>query len=55
MPVPAAGPESVLTSRRQTGHLPAETARTSTLTSFEGTSDIERMIIGRVVAGLEVR
>jgi hypothetical protein len=36
--------------------LPAETARTSTsFTIFEGTSEIQRMIIGRAVSGLNVR
>jgi acyl-CoA dehydrogenase len=36
--------------------LPAETARTSTsFTIFEGTSEIQRMIIGRAVTGLNVR
>jgi alkylation response protein AidB-like acyl-CoA dehydrogenase len=36
--------------------LPAETARTSTsFTIFEGTSEIQRMIIGRAVTGLDVR
>jgi hypothetical protein len=39
-----------------TGHLPAETGRTATsFTIFEGTSEIQRMIIGRAVAGLDVR
>jgi alkylation response protein AidB-like acyl-CoA dehydrogenase len=48
--------ELVLTSGTQTGHLPAETARTSTsFTIFEGTSEIQRMIIGRAVTGLDVR
>jgi hypothetical protein len=50
------GAELVLTRRRPTGHLPAETARTSTsFTIFEGTSEIQRMIIGRAVTGLDVR
>jgi hypothetical protein len=50
------GADMVLTSCRRTGHLPAETARTSTsFTIFEGTSDIQRMIIGSAVAGLDVR
>ncbi len=48
--------ELVLTSGWSTGHLPAETARTSTsFTIFEGTSEIQRMIIGRAVTGLDVR
>jgi hypothetical protein len=46
----------VLTSAAQAGHLPAETAPTSTsFTIFEGTSEIQRMIIGRAVTGLDVR
>jgi len=50
------GAELVLTRRRSTGHLPAETARTSTsFTIFEGTSEIQRMIIGRALTGLDVR
>jgi alkylation response protein AidB-like acyl-CoA dehydrogenase len=37
-------------------HLAAETARTSTsFTIFEGTSEIQRMIIGWAVTGLDVR
>jgi len=52
----ALGAELVLTSRPLAGHLPAETARTSTsFTIFEGTSEIQRMIIGRAVTGLDVR
>jgi alkylation response protein AidB-like acyl-CoA dehydrogenase len=48
--------ELVLTSDALSGHLPAETARTSTsFTIFEGTSEIQRMIIGRAVTGLDVR
>jgi acyl-CoA dehydrogenase len=48
--------ELVLTRRPATGHLPAETAHTSTsFTIFEGTSEIQRMIIGRAVTGLDVR
>jgi alkylation response protein AidB-like acyl-CoA dehydrogenase len=48
--------ELVLTSIRLAGRLPAETARTSTsFTIFEGTSEIQRMIIGRAVTGLDVR
>jgi alkylation response protein AidB-like acyl-CoA dehydrogenase len=46
----------VLTSSHLAGHLPAETARTSTsFTIFEGTSEIQRMIIGRALTGLDVR
>jgi len=52
----ACGAELVLTGRRPTGHLPAETAKTSmSFTIFEGTSEIQRMIIGRAVTGLDVR
>jgi len=48
--------ELVLTSSRLAGHLAAETARTSTnFTIFEGTSEIQRMIISRAVTGLDVR
>jgi hypothetical protein len=48
--------EFVLTERRPAGHLPAGTARTSTsFTIFEGTSEIQRVIIGRAVTGLDVR
>jgi alkylation response protein AidB-like acyl-CoA dehydrogenase len=54
MPVRRA--EFVLTSGWQAGHLPAETLRNSTsFTIFEGTSEIQRMIIGRAVTGLDVR
>jgi hypothetical protein len=46
----------VLTRRPATGRLPAETARTSmSFTIFEGTSEIECMIIGRAATGLNVR
>jgi alkylation response protein AidB-like acyl-CoA dehydrogenase len=46
----------VLTRGSLTGHLPAETARTSTgFTIFEGTSEIQRMIISRAVTGLGLR
>jgi hypothetical protein len=56
-PAPLAlGAELVLTSSCLAGRLPAETARTSTnFTIFEGTSEIQRMIIGRAVTGLDVR
>ena len=48
--------EFVLTSGPPTARLPAETARASTsFTIFEGTSEIQRMIIGRAVTGLNVR
>ncbi|MDA8320748.1 MAG: acyl-CoA dehydrogenase family protein [Actinomycetota bacterium] len=48
--------ELVLTVDRPAGHLPAETARAFTsFTIFEGTSEIQRMIIGRAVTGLDVR
>ncbi len=48
--------EFVLTRQRSTGGLPAETAGTSmSFTIFEGTSEIQRMIIGRAVTGLDVR
>jgi hypothetical protein len=37
-------------------HLPAQTGRRSTIfTIFEGTSEIQRLIIGRAVTGLDVR
>lgn len=46
-------PEFVLTCAELSGHLPAETGRTSTsFTIFEGTSEIQRVIIGRAVTGL---
>jgi hypothetical protein len=52
----SSGAELVLTPVAQPGHLPAETARTSTsFTIFEGTSEIQRMIIGSAVTGLDVR
>jgi hypothetical protein len=48
--------EFVLTCDCLIWHLPAETACTSTsFTIFEGTSEIQRMIIGRAVTGLNVR
>jgi hypothetical protein len=48
--------ESVLIPGYPTAHLPAETASWSTIfTIFEGTSEIQRMIIGRAVTGLPVR
>ena len=41
---------------RLAGHLTAETARTSTsFTIFEGTSEIQRVIIGMAVTGLDLR
>src|ERR1017187_8285731 len=40
--------ESVLTPRHPTGHLPAETARWSTITQiYEGTNQIQRMVMAR--------
>ncbi|HUB42923.1 MAG TPA: acyl-CoA dehydrogenase family protein [Streptosporangiaceae bacterium] len=52
----AVGAELVLTDGSAIGYVPAETARTSTsFTIFEGTSEIQRMIIGRAVTGLDVR
>ena len=52
----AVGAELVLTCRGLAAHPPAETARTSrSFTIFEGTSEIQRMIIGRAVTGLDVR
>jgi hypothetical protein len=53
---PTLGAELVLTRAPPPGHLPAETAHTSTsFTIFEGTSEIQRMIMGRAVTGLDVR
>jgi alkylation response protein AidB-like acyl-CoA dehydrogenase len=50
------GAELVLTCDGLSRHLAAETARTSTsFTIFEGTSEIQRVIIGRAVTGLDVR
>ncbi len=50
------GAESVLMPGHPAGHLPAETAVQSKIfTIFEGTSEIQRMIIGRAVTGLDVR
>ncbi len=50
------GAGSVLDRRPASRHLAAQTARTATIfTIFEGTSEIQRMIIGRAVTGLEVR
>jgi alkylation response protein AidB-like acyl-CoA dehydrogenase len=38
----------VLTPRRLTGHLPAETARWSTITQiYEGTNQIQRVVMAR--------
>ena len=52
----AVGADLVLTCRGLTSHLPAETACTSTgFTIFEGTSEIQRVILGRAVTGLNVR
>jgi alkylation response protein AidB-like acyl-CoA dehydrogenase len=40
--------ESVLTPRRPARHLPAETARWSTITQiYEGTNQIQRMVMAR--------
>jgi hypothetical protein len=48
--------ESVLTPSLWVGRLPAKTAARSTIfTIFEGTSEIQRMLIGRTVTGLDVR
>ncbi len=45
---PENGAESVLTPRRSAGHLPAETARWSTITLIcEGTNQIQRMVMAR--------
>ena len=53
---PIDGAELVLTSGGLAGHLPAETGCTSTsFTIFESTSEIQRMLIGRAVTGLDVR
>lgn len=42
---PENGAESVLTTRPPSGHLPAKTARWSTITqNYEGTSQIQRMV-----------
>jgi hypothetical protein len=42
------GAESVLTPRRLTEHLPAETARRSTITQiYEGTNQIQRVVMAR--------
>jgi alkylation response protein AidB-like acyl-CoA dehydrogenase len=46
----------VLTWLRAERHLAAETASTSmSFTIFEGTSEIQRVIIGSAVTGLDVR
>jgi hypothetical protein len=50
------GAEFVLTSDGPAGRLAAETGCTSTsFTIFEGMSEIQRMIIGRAITGLDVR
>ena len=42
------GAESVLTPRRPTCHLPAETARSSGITQiYEGTNQIQRVVMAR--------
>jgi hypothetical protein len=48
--------ELVLTTGGYVGRLAAETARTSTsFAILESTSEIQRMIIGRAVTGLDMR
>jgi alkylation response protein AidB-like acyl-CoA dehydrogenase len=43
-------------TRGQAGRWPAKTATQSTIfTIFEGTSEIQRMLIGRTITGLDVR
>ena len=50
------GAELVLTYDWLSRNLPAETARTSmSFTIFEGTSEIQPLIIGRAVTGLDIR
>jgi alkylation response protein AidB-like acyl-CoA dehydrogenase len=50
------GAELVLTFTIPAGRLPAETATTSTsFTIFEGTSEIQRMIIGRAATEQDLR
>jgi alkylation response protein AidB-like acyl-CoA dehydrogenase len=40
----------VLTPRRLTGHLPAETAARSTITQiYEGTNQVQRMVMARQI------
>jgi hypothetical protein len=52
----APGADLVLICAHSPGHLPAETARNSmSFIIFEGTSEIQRMIIGRAATGLDVR
>jgi hypothetical protein len=47
---PCAG--SVLTHHHRIGHLPAETARWSTITQiYEGTNQIQRMVMARHILG----
>jgi alkylation response protein AidB-like acyl-CoA dehydrogenase len=54
--LPTQRAELALTCSSAAAHLPAETARTAmSFTIFEGTSEIQRMIIGRAVTGLDVR
>ena len=45
---PDSGADSVLTPRRPTCHLPAETAARSTITQiYEGTNQIQRVVMAR--------
>jgi alkylation response protein AidB-like acyl-CoA dehydrogenase len=55
-PARKARAESMLIPAHPTARLLAQTAPRSTIfTIFEGTSEIQRMIIGRAVTGLDVR